>query len=72
MTSILDENRYEKKIAFFRERLDTCGYRFYKMIQTRKKEAPKLLNQEENETLQQEVQHKILHSANEYINCLRG
>jgi len=40
--SILEEQRYERKLKFFRERVDTCGYRFYKMIQERKKEIPKL------------------------------
>jgi len=72
MSSILEETHYEKKIGFFRDRLQTCGYRFYKMIQTRKKEAPRLLSQEANEELQQDVQNKVLHSTDDYINCLRG
>ena len=37
MTSIIAEENYEKKIKFFSERLKTCGYRFYNIMQIRKK-----------------------------------
>jgi len=35
--SLTEEQLYEKRINFYRERSQTCGYRFYDMIQTRTK-----------------------------------
>lgn len=70
--SILEEQLYEKKINFFKTRLQTCGYRFYNIIQTRRKEVPKLHRQENNEILQQEVETKVLAATDQFINCLRG
>ena len=42
MPSIAEEKTYERRIAFYAERVRTCGYRFYDMIQTRAKEVPRL------------------------------
>ena len=43
MGSIAEEKEYESRIKFYSERLQTCGYRFYDMVQTRSREVPKLL-----------------------------
>ena len=72
MSTIAEEEQYQKRIGFYHERIQTCGYRFYDMIQTRTKEVSKLNDSYEDEALQQEVQEKVLNSANKWINCLRG
>ena len=42
------------------------------MIQTRHKEMLRLNNNYQDETTQQDVQNKILRSADVFINCLHG
>lgn len=42
------------------------------MIQTRRKEIPKLSTNYQDETIQQEVEQRVLRSADVYINCLTG
>ena len=42
MSTIAEEEQYQKRIDFYHERIQTCGYRFYDMIQTRGKEVPRL------------------------------
>ena len=37
MPTIAETERFDDKTRFVAERLHTCGYRFYKLIQTRKK-----------------------------------
>lgn len=69
--SIADEQRYERKIAFFRERLATCGYRFHNLIQTRRKEIPRLAA-DPSENTHQEVEHRVLGATDTFINCLAG
>lgn len=44
MVSIAEEQEYEARIKFYTSRMDTCRYRFYDMIQTRRREIPRLLN----------------------------
>lgn len=72
MSTITEEQAYERRIHFYSERLNTCGYRFYDMIQTRAKEVPRLRADYQNEALHQEVEQKVLGSADTFINCLRG
>lgn len=69
--SIAEEQRYERKIAFFRERLATCGYRFHNLIQTRRKEIPRLAA-DPSENTYQEVEHRVLGATDTFINCLAG
>ena len=42
------------------------------MIQARKKEIPKLSNSYDDETVQQEVKHKLLQKADNFVQCIRG
>ena len=70
--SIKEEERYVRKLKFFTERLNTCGYRFYQMIQTRATEIPKIVDQDDNFDLKHEVREKVLGSSDRFINCLRG
>jgi hypothetical protein len=42
MPTIAETERFEDKSRFVAERIRTCGYRFYKLIQARKKEVPRL------------------------------
>ena len=42
MPTIAETKRFEDKSRFVAERVRTCGYRFYKLIQARKKEVPRL------------------------------
>jgi hypothetical protein len=42
--TIEEEKKFEKKIAFFAERLNTCRYRFFNLMQDRKKAIPQLYN----------------------------
>lgn len=70
--SLKEEDRYVRKTSFFKERLQTCGYRFYDMIQTRAKEVPRMLNNDEDTALIHEVREKVLGSSDRFINCLRG
>lgn len=72
MVSIADEQDYEKRIKFYSTRMETCGYRFYDMIQTRSREIPRLLNNYNDEATKVDVENKVLRSANVFINCLRG
>lgn len=72
MTSINEEQLYEKRIAFYRDRTQTCGYRFYDMIQTRRKEMQRLAEHYDNEGAQQQAQAKVLGSVDTYVNCLNG
>lgn len=69
--SIADEQRYERKIAFFRQRLDTCAYRFHNLIQTRRKEIPRLAA-DPSEATHQEVEQRVLGATDTFINCLAG
>lgn len=69
--SIAEEQRYERKLRFFKERLQTCGYRFHNLIQTRRKEIPRLAANS-NEAVQQEVEARVLGTTDTFINCLAG
>lgn len=42
------------------------------MIQTRRKEITRLSTNYQDETAQQDVEQKVLKSANVFINCLAG
>ena len=55
MSTIAEEQRYERKLKFFHERLQTCGYRFHNMVQTRRKEIPKLGASYKNQGIQSHV-----------------
>ncbi len=72
MGSIAEEKEYESRIKFYSERLQTCGYRFYDMVQTRSREVPKLLGSYKDEAAHIDVENKVLRSANVFINCLHG
>ena len=72
MACIAEEQLYEKRINFYRERMQTCGYRFFDMIQIRTKEMAKLAQNYDNEGTQQQVEDKVLGGVNTYINCLEG
>lgn len=69
--SITEEQRYERKLRFFKERLQTCGYRFHNLIQTRRKEIPRLAAHN-TEAVQQEVESRVLSTTDAFINCLTG
>jgi hypothetical protein len=69
--SIAEEQRYERKLRFFKERLQTCGYRFHDLIQTRRKEIPRLAA-DNNEAVFQEVENRVLGTTDAFINCLTG
>lgn len=53
--TIEEEKKFEKRIAFFAERLNTCRYRFFNLIQDRKKAIPQLYNNFSDENVQQQV-----------------
>jgi hypothetical protein len=42
--SALDSAAFEQRNTFVAERLKTCNYRFYKILQTRRLEVPKIAN----------------------------
>jgi hypothetical protein len=42
------------------------------MVQTRAREVPRLATNYEDANLQQEVEEKVLGSADTFINCLHG
>jgi len=68
--SVTEEQRYERKIRFFKERLQTCAYRFHNLIQTRRKEIPRLAA--EGESAYPEVEARVLGTTDTFINCLTG
>ena len=70
--SVAEEQLFEKRINFYRERTQTCGYRFYDMIQTRTKEMAKLADHYDNEGAQIHAEDKTLGAVDTYINCLDG
>ena len=72
MSTIAEEELYQKRIDFYKERIQTCGYRFYEKIQTRAKEVPRLTEDYSNEAIQQDVEEKVLSSADRWVNCLGG
>ena len=72
MSTIAEEELYQSRINFYKERIQTCGYRFYDMIQTRAREVPRLAEDYANESTQQDVEEKVLSSADGWVNCLRG
>lgn len=72
MSSILEEEFYEKKIEFIAARNKVCQYRFYKMIQERKKYVPLLSERFDDPATFDDVESKLFSTVNIYINCLRG
>jgi hypothetical protein len=72
MPTIAETQRFDDKTRFIAERIHTCRYRFYKLIQTRKKEIPRLQDSGHNEEVKNDVREKVLKSCDEYVNCLRS
>jgi hypothetical protein len=72
MSTIAEEESYQRRVEFYFARLQTCGYRFHDMIQTRAKLVPTLNGNYSNESLYQDVESKVLGSADQFINCLHG
>lgn len=70
--TIQETEKFNAMNSFAAKRLETCMYRFYKIIQTRKAEVPKLVSGGADPIVQCKVQQKILTSVDEYVNCLRS